>query len=169
VDSAAGLMSKPKQPPPPVNQGMTINEYAEYWNKKNAQDKPGVADPVVPAIPLPAEKILTSKDFEPTILGSGVELAGEAAPVPFAGKAASSLILAAGIWQAFRHNSKKNGQIKALVESIDKEGTPALKKLVEKKVIREGVFKQLHKVVKVVKAASALKALPPPAAPSNGA
>ena len=178
LDNITGLLVQPKQP---VNHGMTLDEYAAWYNE-HAKDNPGLLDPVSPEttelgktdpVPLPlppiTPEVLTSKDFEPTTLAKTGELAADAAPIPFAGKAATALITAAGIWQAFRHNSKKNGQIKSMVEAIHKEGSPALKKLVEKKVVREGVAKELHKVVKVVKAASAIKALPEPRPPANGA
>lgn len=155
LDMATGKMVKPKEP---VNHGMTINEYAAWYNE-HAESNPGLLQPpkaipeAVVAPVLPA--IVSSSDFEPT---KGAELVKDVADdsgIPGAGTAASVVIGLAAIYQAYRHNSKKNGQILSMVEAIDKEGTDALKELVEKKVGRINASGQLHKVVEKVKKARA--------------
>jgi len=165
LDSLAGGIVKPKEP---VNHGMTIDEYAEWYNE-HSKDNPGLLDPSKEAEPEPAEPvapiapvlpdIVSSSDFEPTIGGKLIDASADAAPFPFASTAGASLITLASIYSAYRHNSRKNKQIKSMVEAVDKEGTDELKELIEKKVTREGVSGDLHKVVKVVKVASALAKL----------
>lgn len=147
LDNVAAGLVKPKEP---VNHGMTIDEYAAWYNS-HAKDNPGLIDPKdeTPAIAEPIE-------FEPTKLAKGLEGAASVAPIPYLREGVEGAVLLAGLWSLYRENRNKKGIAKVLVESIDKEGSEKLKDLVEKKSARAGFSKPIHKIVKIVKAAKAL-------------
>ena len=170
LDIAASALVKPK-PKAHVTDGMSHDQYVAWYNS-HRKVNPGLTDPskeakpvAVPDAPIekpvapiaqPLPDLVSSADFEPTAGGKVLELAGDAAPVPFGETATKSILAIAALYSAYRHNSKKNKQIKSLVVAIDKDGSDDVKEMVEKIATREGVNGDLHKVVKVVKAASAL-------------
>jgi len=159
VDRVAGALVQPKQA---VNHGMTMDEYAAWYNS-HAKDNPGLTVPsaadnkaAIEARPADPAPLVTSSDFEATKLAKGAEAAAGAAPIPYLREGVEGAIYIATLWTAWRNNRKNVGMIKALVKSVDKDGTKKLEETIEKTAIRLGVEAPLHKLVKKFKKAKAV-------------
>jgi len=159
LDSIAGGLVQPKQQP---THGMTMDEYAEWYNS-HAKDNPGLTVPseadekaAIEARPPDPTPLVTSSDFEPTKLAKGAETAAGAAPIPYLREGVEGAIYIATLWAAWRNNRKNVGMVKALVKSVDKDGTKKLEETIEKTAIRLGVEQPLHKIVKKFKKAKAV-------------
>jgi len=136
---------------------MTLDEYATWYNA-HAKENPGLIDPSKEpaAAKAPESAPVTMSDFEATGLAKTAEGAASAVPVPYLREGVEAAVYLSTLWTAWRMNRKKSNMVKALVESVDKEGSEKLENAITKTAVSLGVEPDLNKFVKKFKAAKKL-------------